>query len=51
MPDVLKNETTKSNDRNISSVDFYIARKISHVSELFVDIFGGVVATKKGGKK
>ncbi len=22
-----------------------------HVLELFVDIFGGVVATKKGGKK
>jgi len=34
----------------ISSVDFSIARKMS-ASELFVDIFGGVVAMKKGGKK
>jgi hypothetical protein len=36
-----------SADENISSVDFYIARKISRV----VDIFGGVVAMKKAGKK
>ncbi len=36
-----------SDDGNISSVDFYIAPTM----ELFVDIFGGVVATKKGGKR
>jgi hypothetical protein len=29
----------------------FISHRRYHVSELFVDIFGGVVATKKGGKK
>jgi hypothetical protein len=35
----------------IFRVLIFISHGRYHVSELFVDIFGGVVATKKGGKK
>jgi hypothetical protein len=51
LQDALKKSIGESHDINISSVDFSIARKIYQVSELFVAIFGGVVAMKKGGKK
>ncbi len=43
----MKKSIGKSHDINISSVDFSIARKICQVSELFVDIFGGVGDEKR----
>ena len=47
----MKKSIGESHDINISSVNFSIARKICQVSELFVDIFGGVSAMENGGKK
>ena len=51
MQDAFKKSIGESHDINISSVDFSIARKMCQASELFVAIFGGVAAMKKGGKK
>jgi hypothetical protein len=51
LQDAFKKSIGESHDINISSVDFSIARKMCQASELFVAIFGGVVAMKKGGKK
>jgi len=42
----LRNQSAKLHDMNISSVDFSIDGRC-HASELFVAIFGGVVAMKK----
>ncbi len=47
----MKKSIGESHDINILSVDFSIARKMCQASELFVAIFGSVVAMKKGGKK
>ena len=47
----MKKSIGESHNINISSVDFSIARKMCQASELFVAIFGGVAAMKKGGKK
>ena len=47
----MKKSIGESHDINISSVDFSIAWKMCYASELFVAIFGDVVAMKKGGKK